>query len=317
MELEAFLQTLREDPVLKEDVEFKRLVVNVIQHRGSAELKNYIRRRTHQAGSLRMSKRIWYYAAASVALILVSLFTVLYLNRNGELKLNPIAKNDAAQEDEKPEGTTQEPIVVLKTRIDSAGNLVQVAEPLQIDSASVAAGGPAYPLLPQDQDIILGSVTIVPIGLDEEIMTIESAPAHKNKRVNAKGKADYSSKPEVADKTYSAEARKTDSLLNNERDKFAQAPEDDSDPAKFKLVFYMTADNQQVITNGARSSSNQMEVKLNNVGYSSNPLILNYQNKYYLQTAGQYYEINITPNSQYKPAVVTDPGVIKALEGKK
>jgi hypothetical protein len=106
----------------------------------------------------------------------------------------------------------------------------------------------------------------------------------------------------------------SDTFVDLDQDKLAKIKEQfgDKENAKFRLNFYNTQDAKPKIAATKSTGSDSYEILVYNLPYD-NPIILTYQNKLYLKTGINYYEIDPAISGKQDAKPVTDAAILKVL----
>jgi hypothetical protein len=300
-------------------VAFRQMLVQGIQQHGAIQLKNYLRSRTTQKKVMAISFKTWYYAAAAVALLLVSSTAVLWLSQknekaqeiasqNTEKKL-PESKNEQSitGETEQPTDQTTTPESEPAITDDIAANGGSGAAEPQTGTEDLApAASPTFDY--PDVVIIASNIPVKPIRIEsnfDETIAMRKAES-RGRIVNPKT-------PTAADKDGVAEKK---SSIDTQRiwtaDQMANSEADEEDIERFKLSFANTRDALPQIQLTKDKTTNNNELMVYNLPYD-NPLILNYDSRYFLKAGDKYYEINMNQTKKQTVTPVTDPTVLAAL----
>jgi hypothetical protein len=313
--LEDFTQNLKNDTSLKQDVELRMLMVQAIQEHGAAQLKNYIRSKTTQKEIMKVSFRAWYYAAAAVGLILVA-STVILLNRprTSAISNEIVAANDSAKQPEmsadkgetglSPKPETQKIITPDFDNVDDVFDIpAQEQESLgrgEDLNDAVEGNKTAYP----DVVIIASNIPVIPIrvesALDKAVVMSNDTekPAVLRKKSEGTADANISKAPSIDSAIAWQNARTENELYLKES------------IAKFKLSFVNTKEAQPMVDFNKNQES--ADIVVYNLPYD-NPLILQYNNKYYLKAGEKYYEFKTNKTGKQNVVAVTEPAIIEAL----
>lgn len=312
-QLADFLRSMESDPELKKDVEFRKHIVAAIQEHGAANLKQFIRERTTRQQVIRVSYRAWYYAAAAVALILVA--SVVLLLKQGAVQNS---ETDFAALDSTFKDHQSEPVAsadqVKKTKSTPQNARTDLEEyddlpPVEgLDMAVSSAAGEASVDYPEAV-IVASNIPVIPIKIESKLLealvseteSVKTAKVAQRKQKTESGAVTFSDKKGVVD-TFMAQ--------NNTRTTEEKALLNKIE--KFKLSFFETKDAAPMVLLTKSKNQESTEVVVYNLPYD-NPLIFNYQNKYYLKTGKDYYELNMQKSGKQAVTPVTDPALLEAL----
>lgn len=297
-ELDRFERQLQTNTSLKEDVELRRLLVGSIQAYGSRELKNYLRQRTGHRRLMKISYRNWYYAAAAVGLILIA-STVFLISRN-------------------PLGKTSESAVASQTDSSSAEMAQHPAKP---DSTSPAIAVQTEDVPGKAKDSLTAQNEPGEDGMQEpmpEAVTVASnipvipiriKPAVKEQAGN-RGNVS-TGRNDNPDEEVMSQGKMDTAIANHTGSMKPAITSGEDDAARFKLSFLATREGEPSVA-VTKSGQNGLEMAVYNLPYD-NPLIFNYQSRYFLKTGDRYYEINTQAGGLQKVKPVADPALIKLL----
>lgn len=314
-ELSSFEQRMQSDPEFKKEMDFRALLVKGIQESGAAQLKQFIRNRTTQKKVMLISFRTWYYAAAAVALLLVSSTVVLWISQTQAVKNEAIAQNRSESEPaEVPNQVTQPAPQLDATKskaIDSAKpDLTDMVATNEESAAGNSSGDVIAPPVAQTEDypdvvMIATNIPVIPIRIEP---AAENYSATEIKSIPQKN-GTYTRK-----KSEEAVAGKTtkDTGLRWSPETIAKASEDKEDNTRFSLNFANTRDAKPQMEVRQKNNNESNEVYVYNLPYD-NPIILEYNNKYYLKTGSSYYEFQLRSGKKQSVAPVTDKVLLEAL----
>jgi hypothetical protein len=306
-DLDGFVRQLERDPLLKQDIEFRRLLVRGINDYGSVQLKNYLRQRTQQKRVLRLSYKAWYFAAAAVGtILLVGVAVLMQFGDNGAKQ----STNIASTENTDSVGSIQKNDVNKDKEIatEKSENTIVLAD----SSVRDAIGGSeseAAPAIPPQAVVIASNIPVVPIKISGQV-----DPDVTMKRKPGEIKTPGSGTSKSSDATSGSY---TDSMLTVEG-KLAKArqPQNngdaDYDPARYKLNFFNTPEGTPQISVN-KNSKTVGEISVYNLPYDTNPQLLQYNSKYYLKTGTGFYEVNTNTNRLQNAVKISDPAIIKSL----
>lgn len=320
-ELEAFMTKLQSDPDFKLQVEKHEKMAASVYAFGHAQMKRYLREKTQHRGIFNLSRKTWYFAAASVMLIAFSAAIILWkLNPGIQAEHNKTVRTEkAADSTEKlaPEYVTTEP-GIKKANADTGKQreiLVQNCEetmpPMEMDDAgSTAEAANPEPI------IIASNVQAVAITLFSQAEAQKSlkAEASEMKRTRA-AENDIQPQPAVAAQTAKA---KQSGLAESTGIEYKQPEQTRSKKTalRFSLTFYETPRNTPRVE--IDKYNDMYFVRCYDIVYG-NPLVYEWQNRYFLHSRVKTFElINLPAQNgqkvQASPAVeVTDPIILKLI----
>lgn len=322
--LDDFHQQLNTDSALREDVQFRALLVNGIKNRGAMELKNFIRQRTTQKRVIKISFQTWYYAAAALAILLLGASAVLYFSSGG---MNENLDTAVATESTAPNGAIDNAADMNKNNTEEPGSKKSSADSSvanNIYPGTVEAPPDDYLTDKDGADIDYPDAVIIASNIPVQSIRIESelddavmmestaAPvtvkATKNPVAKTSGTVGQS---EMAP----TQKSNLDSAIKKNRDAIAKNSEVKTTAEKFRLSFVNTQDAKPFVSLDTKDdkTAGSTEVVVYNLPYD-NPLIFNLNERYFLKTGEKYYEINIHKAGKQTVTPVTDKEILAALE---
>ncbi|MBS3914659.1 MAG: hypothetical protein KG003_09170 [Bacteroidetes bacterium] len=315
-ELDSFLAKMESDSAFKKDVEFRKILVRGIQEHGAAQLKNFIRQRTTQRKIMTISFNTWYYAAAAVAILLVASTVLLWVGQKNEMQGTEIADVKKTEPKEQIPASGNEPAQVVTGNKSELADSTKSETYLALEDANNSGSGAvdtdrdgvaesdqtnAYP----DVVMIASNIPVIPIQIEPATseMKIESSSVPQSRKPVLKRE-----KEATADKNVLV-----DSGLNWSVETIAKADSDNETVIpRFNLSFGNTRDAKPQIELLKKSNSGTNDLMVYNLPYD-NPIILNYNNKFYLKTGDKYYEFNLNKAKKQAVAAVTDKNILEAL----
>jgi hypothetical protein len=318
-ELEAFMTKLQSDDTFRAAVSEQEKVAAAIYALGRARMKQYLAEKTRHRGSFFISKKAWYFAAASV--ILVALATTLFLWKvSPEMQQKiPFVKteSDTATKEKLDEDkwTLQTPSE--KTSKDTSANEEIIAlnqeeelPPMETDDA----GSASVAVEPPEPIIIASNVQAVAISLLSQTEAQKSlkTEAMEMKRPRA---ADADVQPTTAKPIAKAKQSGREENANVE---YKQPEQTRSKKAamRFSLTFFETPRNAPMVQ--VEKYNDMYFVRCYDIVYG-NPLVYELQNRYFLQSGNKVYELLNLPaqNGQKSPSVaateVKDPAILNMI----
>lgn len=297
--LEDFLRKLQHDTELKQDVEFRRLLAAGIHSYGSHELKKYIRERTNHRRVMRISRRVWFYAAAAIGLILVASVAVIMVNQGK--RIGEPASEIASAETTVSENQVDPALAKNKTVVPGTTE-TPLNNPGVADTNRIAMIEEVQPESEIPEAVTVASnISVIPIRVQP--LTKEPEGTRAPVQVARTRKAE--------DEVVMSQGR-MDSLMAEHTSSMKPVyTSGEDDAARFRLSFLETREGQPAVSfkKGEKADN---EVTVYNLPYD-NPLIFNYQSRYFLKTADKYYEIKTGSIGIQPVKAVTDPALIKAL----
>ena len=307
-ELEAFMTKLQSDENFRAAVVEQEKVAAAIYAVGHARMKRYLAEKTRHRASFFISKKAWYFAAASV--ILVALATTLFLWKvSPEMQQKiPFVKteSDTATKEKLDEDKWTLQIPSEKTSKDTnnsndeiiALNQEEEMPPMEADdagSASVAAE-------PPEPIIIASNVQAVAISLFSQTEAQKSlkTEAMEMKRPRA-AEADILPQPATAGQTAKAKQSGRAETSGNDYKQPEQIRIKKA-ATRFSLTFFETPRNAPMVQ--VEKYNDMYFVRCYDIVYG-NPLVYEWQNRYFLQSGKKVYELLNLPaqNGQKSPSV--------------
>lgn len=298
-ELDQFIRGIESDAELKKEIEFRKLLVEGIRLHGSIQLKNYIKQRTRHKKGMRITFKTWYYAAAAVGIILIGSIALL-MQKSPKNTVN-IAQTDTLfpAPPTNPEKSTSQSEIIAKNEDKKTRESTDMD---QLPAMETEPWGESDVVdYPADVVVIASNIPIVPIKIESTIPATEMM-SKQTGTLPGKGKA-----------TTPQDSRKIDSALASAKGAFSTTENYTDEVARFKLNFYNTNDARPgIVVSKLDKTTNQAEVTVYNIPYT-NPLIVEFQNQYYLKTGETYYQIQMNQTTMQTPVRVTDSNILKAL----
>ena len=318
-ELEAFMTKLQSDPDFKLQVEQHEKLAAAVYAFGHAQMKRYLQEKTRHRGIFNLSSKTWYFAVASVMLIAFSSAIIIWkLNQNAE-NTGIITKT---QQDTSVSGKRQDPIVkqepakqnntadtaVLDNVVINENELPPTIETTDTEyGAEVAEPEPI---------IIASNVQAVAITLASQTEARKSlkAEASEMKRTRA---AEDDVQPESATTGQTAKAKQSGRTDNAGSDYMQTEQTTYKKTAmRFSLSFFETPRETPKVE--IQKYNDMYFVRCYDIVYG-NPLVYEWQNRYFLQSGLKIYELLNMPvqNGQNTATAaaqeVTDPGILKLI----
>ncbi|MBL7811650.1 MAG: hypothetical protein JNL57_05460 [Bacteroidetes bacterium] len=275
-ELDAFLRNLDHDPLLKRDVEFRRLLVNGINDFGKVQLKNYLRQHTRQKQAMRIGFKTWYYAAAAVALVLVGSVLVI---RNAQRHSSQALATDSA--------------ALAKTDGSVNAEVKEKNQTVEIN----------------------GKTTNTPVaGVDKSADDKKADNAQNEGAVVIASNIPVLSVNVASDNVPMAKSSDTQMTMeqwrNRKNNPGAQTATPPEPQRRFKLSFNNTKDRDaRIDINPAEGN----QITAYNLPYDGNPQIVQYSGRYFLRTGGSVYEIYPNKAGSQTATRITDASLLKTL----
>lgn len=318
-ELEAFMTKLQTDLEFKTAFEQQQKLAAAVYAFGHAEMKQYLRQKTQHRGVFNLSKKTWYFAAASVMLIAFSSAIIIWkLNQNAE-NTGIITKT---QQDTSVSGKRQDPIVKQEsvkqnntadtTELDNVvineNELPPTIENTDTEYEAVVA---------EPEPIIIASnVQAVAITLASQTEARKSlkAEASEMKRTRA---AEDDVQPESATAGQTAKAKQSGRTDNAGSD-YLQTEQTayKKTAMRFSLSFFETPRKTPKVE--IQKYNDMYFVRCYDIVYG-NPLVYEWQNRYFLHSGLKIYELlNMPVQNGQNTAIaaaqeVTDPGILKLI----
>lgn len=319
-ELEAFMTKLQSDSAFNTRVKQQEKIAAAIYALGHARMKKYLAEKTRHRGIFSITKKTWYFAAASVVLVIFATAMLLW-------KLNP--KNQDHTTLVKTDPEVQLPNGPNKGKTDVA---VNSAVAPKIDTTNSINGSLAQqteeigpPAMEQARDdaqvadadpiLVASNIRVVAIQLQPEVsMRLKSlkAEAEEFKQPKLSEAATQSSK------TPTASRNKVNSSAE-----YAESAPKQSDTLKirkptvrFSLTFYETP--KQTATLEIEKFNDMFFIRCFDIAYG-NPLVYEWQGRYFLQTGIKTYELKNLPaqnNQKSAPTAATevkDPSILNMI----
>ena len=313
----AFMTKLQADATFKKEVQNRERLAAAVYAYGHAEMKKYLRHKTRHRGIFSLSKKTWYFAAASVLLIAFSSVIIIWKMNQGENRPPIITKtNQDPEVREKPAVSSDSRV---KTPNDSnksneeivAGNTETSAPPLESgdesDDADVAESEPI---------IIASNVPAVAIDLNNSAEDAQKSLKTEATEMRQSRTVEASDQPVAA----SGQVAKTKpaSPVENSASDFKQPAKIRNKKAavRFSFTFCETPRNKPMVE--VEKNNDIYIVRCFDIVYG-NPLVYEWQNRFFLNSGFKTYELKNLPaqNGQKIPATdaseVTDPTILKLI----
>jgi len=318
-ELQAFMTKLQSDPTFKQQVENQGKIAAAIYSIGYAEMKQYLRQKKIHKGMFRLSSKTWYFAAASVMLIAFSAAIIIWkLNPGLKTEQNSTAETRKAADSSKeqnPEFAATER-GVKKVNPDTARDtesILQNNEELTAAMESDDAGSKAQ-AADQEPIIIASNVQAVAIVLSnpadaQKSLKTEASEMNRTRAVESDVQHTTSGQTAKAGKAGPAESVSRD-YKQPEQIKSKRIP------MRFSLTFCETPRNKSMLE--IDRFNDIYFVRCFDIVYG-NPLVYEWQNRYFLHSGLKTYELKNLPtvNGQKSPlketTEVTDPAILKLI----
>lgn len=298
-ELDQFIRGIESDAELKKEIEFRKLLVDGIRQHGSIQLKNYIKQRTSHKKGMRITFKTWYYAAAAVGIILIGSIALL-MQKSPQNTVN-IAQTDTLfpAPPTNSEKAKNESEIIAKNEDNKRKETADTDEPPAMETEPWSDEKDVD--FPANVVVIASNIPIIPIKIESTIPASEMM-SKKTGTLPSKGT-----------ETTPQDSKKIDSALASAKGAFSTTENYVDEVARFKLNFYNTNDARPgIVVSKLDKTTNQAEVTVYNIPYT-NPLIVEFQNQYYLKTGETYYQIQMNQTTMQTPVKVTDTNVLKAL----
>lgn len=306
-ELSAFMTKLQTDDDFKKQVELQEQLAAMVYGFGKAQLKQYIRQQTKQRRIFKLSQKTWYYAAASVILVaMMAAIVYVKLNQSGHME-NAVAKQWGRTNDS---SLTKEDNLAVTT----AKGKDKAEEPKPGETAILKEEWQLPPMDDNPAEAMQGVEEPTPTEADLLIaQNIFVVPINKNTKSLAESRSDAGVE---SDNMKAAPVRKPERMK--------AANKQVTEPLKDTTLLA-----KQIITKKsvARFSLSFYESKNQNKGYYvikeptiyrinfynmpfGDPLIYEWNNRFFLQSAGVVYELNLGGNDLQNAIPVTDSKII-------
>jgi hypothetical protein len=328
-EREVFMRRLENDPVFKLEFETQKLLAEGIRLARKQELKKFIAEKTRTRSVLLSTSKV-YLLAAAASIVALAFFWVTFRYFN-EQRQSFLAKEKQAPQDKTatlPE--TAKPEV--------AGGQSNGGGELAVNKTVKPTVEPAPPLEEFPSDL----------QLQDRAASVESAyevSGNQNADHPNTGKSDRTSEPRIVARVTVAMAdftpqavivrddaenlresevvrSQTDKELRRKVERSTQTPVPASQPEiltdrvsikqpqdQYTLVFMVSADEQ---ARAIVKAGNQLEIY--NIAFG-NPMLIKLNQRHFIASAGKYYSIAMNNNSAQVLQPVSDPQVLKQLNG--
>jgi len=315
-ELEAFMTKLQSDSEFKTAFEQQQKLAAAVYAFGHAEMKQYLRQKTQHRGIFNLSKKTWYFAAASVMLIAFSSAIIIWkLNQNAEntgiitktqqdtsvsvKRQDPIVKQEPVKQNKTADTTVFDNVVINENEIPPTMENTDTTY-----EATVAEPEPI---------IIASNVQAVAITLVSQTEARKSLKAEASEMKRARA-AEDDLQPESATTGQTAKAKqsgRTDNAgsdyLQTEQTTFKKTA------MRFSLSFFETPRKTPKVE--IQKYNDMYFVRCYDIVYG-NPLVYEWQNRYFLHSGLKIYELlNMPVQNGQNTAIaaaqeVTDPGIL-------
>lgn len=318
-ELEAFMTKLQSDPDFKLQVEQQEKLAAAVYAFGQAEMKQYLRQKTRHKGLFRLSNKTWYFAAASVMLIAFSAAIIIWkLNsglKPGDTSTAETIKTTDSSKKQTPELVAKEG-GIKKVNPDTAGNLEIIVQPNEEvltafktdDAGSAAQAADPEPIIiasnVQAVAIVLNNPMDAQKSLKSEAMDMKRArPVETDAQPNAAGQTTKVGKASPTENP-SREYKQPEQIKSKKT------------AVRFSLTFCETPHNKPMLE--IDKYNDMYFVRCFDIVYG-NPLVYEWQNRYFLHSGFKTYELKNLPaiNGQKAAAEeiteVSDPVILKLI----
>jgi hypothetical protein len=318
-ELQAFLTKLQSEPAFKAQVEQQEKIAALVYAFGHAQMKQYLRQKTRHRGVFSLSKKTWYYAAASVLLIAFSTAIILWkINPEAGNKMPLTAKGDTLSAEKKEvitmakeqdrgndNGDTTKNTEVIAQNAEN--NLPPAIEELNDDEFTASAESP-------EPIVIASNIQAVAISLNSPVMSQKSM---KEETAEMKPARKFKTEAEVAKPTTS---RIDDNKYVTENGgtgyKMPETSRTKKQVLRFSFTFLESIEKTPAVE--IDKYNDIYFVRCFNIVYG-NPLVYEWQNRYFLHSGIKTYELKNLPlqNGQKTPVSaaqeVTDPAILSLI----
>jgi hypothetical protein len=297
-ELTVFENQLKENSELRAEVEMRRIVVDSIRAYGAKELKQFLQQRTKRKSLGFIKINTWYYAAAAVGLILIGSITAIYVLKQ---KNSVASEQVAAMEDATENANTADnsnntnPADGGKPNTDIASEKTREL----IDTSIYDPNDPGFELTVPDREanavVIADNISVVSI----KISSLSGENVNMRQPTGSQGKSEI-------------ETNATEAATRKDTGKTSTAgaesvKKNENTPLRLKLRFLESKTGEA--TYSFTAGTNTLE--LYNLPVD-NPLLFSYQNRYFLKTGNDFYEIALKAGIQ-KAIAITDKALLKVL----
>lgn len=320
-ELEAFMTKLQSDDAFQKQVQQHEKLAAAIYALGHARMKHYLRQKTSHRGIFRLSRKTWYFAAASVMLIAFSAAIILW-------KLNPgiqTVQNGTARKEKVTDSTENQPPVYVTTEPEikkanpdtapeAAAEITQDAlPPFESNDDEVSEARAADP----DPIIIASNVQAVAIALFSQTDAQKSlkTEASEMKRTRV---AEADVQPQSSSSSGQTAKAKQPGRTESAGTDYKQPEQIRSKKTamRFSLTFCETPRNTPMVQ--IDKYNDMYFIRCYDIVYG-NPLVYEWQNRYFLHSGIKVYELLNLPsqNGQKTPTApaqeVTDQSILKLI----
>ncbi len=305
-ELSAFMTKLQTDADFKKQVELQEQLAAMVYGYGKAQLKQYIRQQTKHRRIFKLSQKTWYYAAASVILVaMMAAIVYVKLNQAGHIgnavvkQTGPTNDSNVAKEGNLAVTEPKEQHNVDQPKQSETDVLKEEWPPIDDDIQTEAMEGVDEPPPTEVALLIAQNIYVVPINKNTKSLTENRGDAGSE---SDNMKAAQVRKPErmKASSTQVAEPFKDTALQGK------QAIAKKS-VTRFSLSFYESKDKEKGYY--VVKEPNLYRINCYNMPFGD-PLIYEWSNRFFLQSAGVVYELNLGVNNLQNAIPVTDAKII-------
>ncbi len=320
-ELETFMTKLQSDPDFKLQVEQHEKMAAAVYAFGHAQMKRYLQEKTRHRGIFNLSRKTWYFAAASVMLVAFSAAIILWkLNPGIQPEHNNTVRTEKAADSAEKQAsefvTTDSG--VKKVNADTGKEtemLVQNSEDVMPPMETDDAGSTAEVADPEPI-IIASNVQAVAITLFNQAEAQKSLKTEASEMKRSRtAEADAQPQPAVTAQTAKAKQSGRAESAGNDY-KQPEQTRSKKTAMRFSLTFCQTPRNTPMVE--IEKYNDMYFVRCYDIVYG-NPLVYEWQNRYFLHSGIKVYELlNLPVQNGQKTAgapaqEVTDQSILKLI----
>ncbi len=317
-ELDAFQAKMQHEPEFKAQVAQQEKIAAMVYAFGRAQMKQYLRQKTRHRGIFNLSRKTWYFAAASVMLIAFSAAIILWkINPEIGNKMPLTAKEDTLSAEKKEEITQAKDQSSGIDDGDTTKNTEAIAQNAENNPPAIEElNDDEFTALAESPEpiVIASNIQAVAISLNNPVMAQksmkeESVQMKPAKRFKTEADAGKPATSGMDDKMYATENAGT---VN----KLPETAKIKKQVMRFSFTFLETLEKTPAVE--IDKYNDMYFVRCFNIVYG-NPLVYEWQNRYFLHSGIKTYELKNLPlhNGQKTPIAtakeVTDPAILSLI----
>ena len=318
-ELETFMTKLQSDSSFKAEFEQREKIASVIYAYGRAQMKQYLKQKTRHRGLFYLSKKSWYFAAASVIIIGFASAILLWKLNPAVQKDIPFAKTKTdtatakvtheetwtgqAKNKISPADTAQKSEIIAQ---NTENNNSPELEPTEENIQSITAA--------QDPIIIAANVQAVAISLYNITDAPKSLKAEAAEIKRARVAEADDQPPVTGQNAKVKQPARTEAAAGDYRQ--TEEIKIRKTPMRFSFTFFETPGNNPMLE--IDKYNDMYFVRCYDIVYG-NPLVYEYQGRYFLHSGIKAYELKNLPSQngqKVSPTAaqeVTDPYILNLI----